>query len=108
MTYRIEPSVRALADIEQIFVWLSQRSPAGAVRWYESLWDATERFKRFPGSCPLAAESWRFNKEVWCMPFGTPIGRTYRALFVVRGDVVHILCVRGPGEKGVKPEDIQA
>ncbi len=32
-------------------------------------------------------------------------GRTYRALFVVRDDV-HILCVRGPGEKAVKPKDI--
>ncbi len=31
-----------------------------------------------------------------------------RALFVIRGDVAHILCVRGPGEPPVKPEDVQS
>ncbi len=41
------------------------------------------------------------------MLFGTKRGGTYRALFVVRGDVVHILCIRGPGEKAVTPKDIQ-
>jgi hypothetical protein len=39
--------------------------------------------------------------------FRTRRGRTYRALFVIRGDIVQILCVRGPGEKPVKPEDIE-
>jgi hypothetical protein len=41
------------------------------------------------------------------MLFGTRRGRTYRVLFVIRGDVVQILCVRGPGERPVKPEDIE-
>src|SRR5262249_54544971 len=106
MTFRIEPTAQALADIERIFGWLSTRSVDGAARWYESYWDATERLTRFPRSCALAAESNRFQEEVRCMLFGTPQGRTYRALFVVRGESVHILCVRGPGEKDVTPKDI--
>ena len=107
MSYSIEPSARAEADIDRIFHWLSERSPDGAARWYESFWDATERLKKFPNSCSLAPESSRFPEEVRCMQFGTTRGRAYRALFVVRGDVVHISCVRGPGKKLVKPKDIQ-
>jgi toxin ParE1/3/4 len=106
MSYRIEPTGQALADIEQIFHWLSNRSVDGAARWYESFWDATERLKQFPRSCAIAAESSRFPEEVRCMLFGTPQGRTYRALFVIQGDIVRILCVRGPGEKRVTPKDI--
>jgi hypothetical protein len=40
------------------------------------------------------------------MLFGTTTGKTYRALFAIRGDVVHILCVRGPGQRRVKAKDI--
>jgi plasmid stabilization system protein ParE len=108
MSYRIAPSAQALADIEPIFNWLSRSSADGAARWYDSFLDATQRLKTFPTSSPLAAQSARFSEEVRCMLFGTSRGRTYRALFVVRGDVVYILCARGPGEKRVKPEDIQA
>lgn len=107
MNYRIELSARSESDLGRIFQWLSERSPEGAARWYESFWDATERLKRFPLVCDIAAESHRFPEEVRCMLFGTKRGRTYRALFVVREDVVHVLCVRGPGERSVKPKDIQ-
>jgi plasmid stabilization system protein ParE len=74
MTYRIQPSAQAEADIDRIFNWLSQRSPDGAARWYESFRDATERLKQFPQSSGISAESHRFPEEVRCMPFGTTKG----------------------------------
>jgi plasmid stabilization system protein ParE len=108
MTYRVEPTAQAEADIDRIFAWLSERSPEGARRWYESFWDSAERLKTMPLSCGLAPESGDFAEEVRHMLFSTRRGRTYRALFVVRHDLVRILCVRGPGERPVKPEDIEA
>ena len=107
MTYLVQPTAQAEADIDRIFAWLSERSPEGARRWYDSFWDAAERLKTAPLSCALAPEDDDFAEEVRHMLFGTKRGRTYRALFVVRGNVVHILCVRGPGEKPVRPEDIE-
>jgi hypothetical protein len=56
MTYRIQPSAQAEADIDRFFNWLSERSPDGAVRWYESFWNAMERLKNFPRSSSIAAE----------------------------------------------------
>ena len=108
MTYRVQPTAQAEADIDRIFAWLSERSPEGARRWYESFWDSAERLKTMPLSCGLAPENDDFADEVRLMLFGTRRGRTYRALFVVRGDLVQILCVRGPNERPVKPEDIEA
>jgi plasmid stabilization system protein ParE len=107
MTYRIMPSDRAESDLARIYDWLAARSPGGAARWYEAFWDATERLMEYPYSCPRAAEAARLPEDVREMLFGTRKGRTYRALFVVEADIVHILCVRGPGEKHVRSEDIE-
>lgn len=106
MSYRIQPSAQAEADIDRIFNWLFERSPQGAARWYESFWDTAERLREFPHSCTLATEAKDFPEELRCMLFGTTTGKTYRALFAIRGNVVHILCVRGPGQRRVKAKDI--
>jgi len=107
MTYRVHLTAQAEADIDRIFDWLFQRSPEGARRWYEAFWESAERLKSNPLSSALAPEDDGFPEEVRQMLFKTRQGRTYRALFVIRVDSVHILCVRGPGERPVKPEDIE-
>jgi plasmid stabilization system protein ParE len=107
MTYRVQLTAQAEADIDRIFLWLSERSLDGAWRWYEAFWESTERLKSFPFSCGLAPENDDFDEEFRQMLFGTSRGRAYRALFVVREDIVQILCVRGPGERRVKPRDIE-
>jgi plasmid stabilization system protein ParE len=107
MTYRVQPTAQAEADIDRIFAWLSERSQEGARRWYESFWEAAERLKTFPLSCGLAPENDLFDDELRHMLFGTKKGRTYRALFVVRGNIVQILCVMGPGERPVRLDEIE-
>ena len=107
MIYRVDLTARAEADIERIFAWLSERSQEGADRWYESFWNSAERLKTFPSACGLAPESAEVNHELRQMLFGTRKGRTYRALFVISGDVVRILCVRGPGERLLAPDEMR-
>lgn len=106
MTYLVPLTAQAEADIDRIFAWLSDRRLEGARRWYESFWDSIERLKTMPLSCGLASEHDDFDDEVRLMLFGTRRGRRYRALFIVRGELVQILCIRGPAERPVKPEDI--
>ena len=43
MSYRIQPSAQAETDIDRIFNWLSERSPDGAARGYESFWDGSAK-----------------------------------------------------------------
>ncbi len=108
MTYRVQPTAQAEADIDRIFNWIFERSREGDRRWYEAFWDSAERLKSNPLSCGIAPEADDFPEEVRQMLFRTRQGRTYRALFVIRGDIVHILRVRGPGERPMKPEDVES
>jgi ParE toxin of type II toxin-antitoxin system, parDE len=48
MTYRVQLTAQAEADIDRIFDWLFQRSPEGARRWYEAFWESAERLKSNP------------------------------------------------------------
>jgi hypothetical protein len=107
MTYRVELTARAEADLDRIYERLSSASAKGAARWYESFWDGVERLKTHPFSCVLAFEHDQFQEELRHLLFGTTQGRTYRALFVVREDVVKIVAVRWPGERPIKPRDLE-
>ncbi len=106
MTYKVVLTARAEADLDRIYERLSQGSTKGAARWYESFWKAVERLKTHPFSCVLAYEHDQFQEEVRHLLFGTRQGRTYRALFVVRTGAVVIVAVRWPGERPMKPSDI--
>lgn len=108
MTLRVQPTAQAEADIDRIFSWLCERSSEGARRWYEAFWHSADGLKSNPLSRGIAPEADDFPEEVRQVLFRTRQGRTYRALFVIRGDVVQILRVRGPGERPLKQEDIES
>jgi hypothetical protein len=100
-------TARAEADPNRIYEKLAQGSTKGAARWYESFWASVERLKTHPSSCALAYEHDQFHEELRHLLFGTKRGRTYRALFVIRGDLVLIVAVRWPGDRPLKPGEIK-
>jgi plasmid stabilization system protein ParE len=106
MTYRVQPTAQAEAEIERIYRWLYERSADGASRWYEAFLKSAKRLESSPLSCALAPENDDFDRELRHVLFRTRRGGTYRAIFVVQDDLVQILCVRGPGERPVRPGDI--
>jgi hypothetical protein len=67
---------------------------------------ARERVPR-PFTCDLAYENRFFLREARHLLFEVWKGKPYRALFIVQDDVVKILCIGAPGEKPVKPRDIE-
>ena len=70
-TYRVQPTAQAQADVDSIFDWLAERSPDAARRWYEAFWEAAERLKTMPMSCPLAPEADEFASGLRQMVFNT-------------------------------------
>jgi len=79
MTYRLLISQRAAADLEEAYRWYAERSPEGAVRWYNGFLDALDTLAADPERCPLAPEDSRFPIEVRQLLYGRR--RSYRALF---------------------------
>jgi plasmid stabilization system protein ParE len=106
MAYTVRTLPRAEFDAQQIYNWIEDRSPDGAVRWWQAFLDACDRLKKQPQSFALAIESESSGREIREILFKTRQGRYYRALFVVLGNEVRVLRVRGPGQPDLQPDEL--
>ncbi len=104
--YRVLVLWRAEEDTDAIYLWLAKRSTAGAARWYRAFLDAAASLSENPERCGLAPESAVVGYEVRQHFFKTRHGRKYRLLYVVAGEEVRILRVRGPGQAPVGKTDL--
>jgi hypothetical protein len=105
MTYRVELTAEAYADLDRLMAAQEARSPGASGRLSAGFREALPRLEARPLSCGLAFENGAFPEELRHLLFRVGKGRPYRALFVVRGDVVKVLCIRAPGERPVRPEE---
>jgi plasmid stabilization system protein ParE len=106
MTYQVEISSRAEADLDRLLATLGELSPKASSRLARKFWQAVKRLSTYPLACGLAYENRYFSEELRHLLFFVNPRRKYKALFFVQGNVVHVLCIRAPGEKPVRPKDI--
>lgn len=106
MTYPVRELRKAKADKRQIFAWLYERSPKGATVWLDAYDEMIARLESHADSFPEAYENADLEMDVKQALFKTRRGRVYRALFVLEGDEVFLLRVRGPGQAPVDGADI--
>ena len=92
--------------LDRLMGWLAERLPGAEDRLSSRFLEAIQRLETNPFTCGLAYENPLFDEEVRHHLFETRKGRVYRALFVIRGSLVKVLCVRAPGEKPVQREDL--
>ena len=83
----------AQQDIAEARLWLVERSPDAADRWFNSIYDTIASLEVFPERCPLAPESKTLNAEIREIFHGRRQHK-HRILFTVTADEVHILHVR--------------
>ena len=100
ITYRVEPTDKALADAGEAYFWINDQSAAAALRWYEGLMKAFRSLEKKPLRCPLAPESAFFEEEIRQLIYGK-----YRILFTVAGETVFVLRVRHSAQEHLKPEE---
>lgn len=97
---------KALADVVAIARFLGKRSPQGMHAWLDAYDEAVDRVSA--RDCPRshAPENDRVDEELFHVLFKTKRGRTYRAVYLVDGDDLLVLRVRGPGQKLMRAGDI--
>jgi len=88
--YKIEIKPLAEDDLETIFLFIAQDSPANAFRWYQHLVTKIQSLETMPKRCPIAPESKDVAQEIRHF-----IIDNYRALFTIDGKTVQVLHVRG-------------
>ncbi|QEH34845.1 Plasmid stabilization system protein [Aquisphaera giovannonii] len=109
MSNRVELTARALADLDRLMTRLEERSSkAFADRLSARFHEALERLESRPLTCGIAFEDRFFAVEIRHLLFEVWKRKPHRALFVIEEDVVRVLCIRAPGEKPVKPRDLES
>jgi plasmid stabilization system protein ParE len=106
MTHIVHVLARARADVDAIFQWIHERSPAGATSWYAAWLEAADSLATNPLRFGLAAESDQFDYKVRERFFKTRRGRRYRIVFTIVESEVRILRVRGPGQRPLEPDEV--
>jgi plasmid stabilization system protein ParE len=107
MSYRVRILPRAERDAQQIFNWIAERSPDGAVRWWDAFDTAVEKLAARPLGYGLAPEDELTDHKLQQFLFKTRRGRTYRGVFVVVDDEVRILRIRGPGQPPMEADELE-
>jgi plasmid stabilization system protein ParE len=104
MKYRLIIQPPALADLDEAYRWIAERSPANAARWFNGFLEALHRLEQFPERCGMAPEGEQIDREIRQLLYGRR-GGAYRALFVIHKDEVHVLHVRHAARNTMTPEE---
>jgi plasmid stabilization system protein ParE len=91
--YRVIIQPPAAAEMDDAYLWITERAPDSATKWFNELEAAISSLNDLPQRCPLAEESKAFDVEIRQLIYGKRVG-AYRILFTIIGDTVHILHVR--------------
>jgi plasmid stabilization system protein ParE len=106
MTFHLVTTTRARRDFRSLRDFIAGKSPRGANAWANAYFAAVRSLKHNPHRS-LAPESQDHPEEIRQVVFKTRSGLSYRALFIIRGEDVHVLHVRGPGQDVMSPEEIE-
>lgn len=105
MKYRVVLLSRAEADLNEAVDWIAKCSPLAADRWFNRFVEAMLSLEAEPQRCGLAPESFAISDEVRQLIYRPKSGRVFRALFVIVGDEVRVLRIRGAGQDLLADED---
>lgn len=106
MSFRVETTARAERDRQKCYDYIFERSPQGAAKWADAYEGTLESIELSPHR-GFAPENNFYDDEVRQTLFKTRLGSTYRVIFIIRGETIYILHVRGAGQDVMAREDIE-
>lgn len=93
MSFRVIITENAKANLREYYERAAKHAPETAANWLNRFHVALQTLSNQPERCPLAAENFLVESEIRQFNFGRRVG-TYRALFTIIDDEVHILHIR--------------
>ena len=105
MTFLVEITPIAEAQIEQAYQWYRQQNPEFADQWFRSLMNAIATLQENPRRCSLAIEHEMFPEKVRQLLHGKS-KNIYRILFTIRGNTAYILYIRHSSQAPLTDKEI--
>ena len=106
MTFQVELTPSAEAQIEQAYRWYRERNSDFADRWFRGLMNAIATLQEKPRRCSLAVEHEIFPEEVRQLLYGKS-KNVYRTLFTIRDTTVYVLYVRHSAQAPLTIDDLE-
>ena len=105
--YSVIVHERAMQDIERNAAWWAKHhSAAQAIMWYETILHSIKGLTTLPESHPLADENQSFKIGLRQMLCGLGSKPSYRAIFTIEENCVHVLTVRRSTQDVLRPNDL--
>jgi plasmid stabilization system protein ParE len=106
MSYRVIFQPRASRDLQLAARWVldESRSSTTAIRWLRRIRTKIDTLKEFPERCPVDPDSDLYGGNVRMLLYGKRRG-TYRILFTIKDQDVHILAIRHTSQRSLADED---
>jgi plasmid stabilization system protein ParE len=104
MKYKLIIQPPAMADLDEAYRWIAERSPGNAARWFNRFLEALSTLEQSPNRCGIAPESEQIGREIRQLLHGRR-GGVYRALFVIEKNEVHVLHIRHAARDTMSPEE---
>jgi len=106
MTYQVEITPIAEAQIEQAYRWHRERNPDFADRWFRSLMNTIATLQAYPQRCSLAIEHEIFPEAVRQL-LHKQAKTSYRVLFTIRASTVYVLYIRHSAQSPLTEADLE-
>lgn len=105
MGFKVEISVQASQQIEEAYLWLEERNPVAANRWFNGLMTAIHSVKDSPRRCARIPEQDDFSQEIRHLIYQ----KKYRIIFLVQDEeeTVYVLAVRHTARKPLESDDLE-
>lgn len=107
MTFQVELTPVAEAQIEKAYCWYREMNPEFADRWFRDLMNAIATLQEKPQRCTLAVEHEIFPEEVRQLLYGKS-KNIYRVLFAIREATVYVLYVRHSAQALLTQDDLES
>jgi plasmid stabilization system protein ParE len=107
MTFSVTVTSSAKQNVRSIIRWIEERSRSGAETWYRRWLEVLKRLGESGGTFGIAPEDEDHEETIYQVIFKTRRGLPYRALFIVRGNQLYVLHVRGPGQDLMSPDEVR-
>ena len=101
----VQISPQALADAEAAYLWIHERAPIAAARWYNRLMETIEQLADHPERWPLAPEADLLEIELRQRLVGKRSG-VYRILFTIHKNTVQVHRIRHAAQQFLTLEEM--